>query len=798
MIELRTRPLFFREPDTSSLFSSMIMSILPFLNDFSSYAKWPDISLCSICAQVNSWNEKKTIYAILLIFHYNAWVILIHIDQFLHVAISYQAILILFIMIISFTFAAVFSLKVDLKGMDYLSYLLYIVSVSGSMSMLYISLMLSVSSYLYNDDFPFSMAISLLGNNLLNQVLLRKCNGYIRIILWCICFLGTIIANFSLYGRCVGILPFYFILQGISNFESNWLKCELHREVNEENSIALKNAIANAAHDMKTPLQSFILGIESLESLLKDINNHHKSNKPIDWHVNAGLDTLAALSTTSNLMSMAINRATDYAKLSRNIKLIPRVEELGLVDTVTAAVRCMQEIQERVHIDLEMTDVSHTLSVETDKCWLLDNLFCLLTNAIKYSDHGGVRVRLSMCGRGTEGVGGHEGGSTRQDIKVEVEDCGPGSPAALREMMFSPQIPELRTAGGAGLGLYCLSARTAALGGSCGVSPRERNDPGVVVWFVIPCSTVVHGSTKADIPATYVHTAVLPEITAKPTSSLGQPLAPISETNTETWKVAVSQHSDEWEFQDDSIIRVNGHLEASKGDEGSQQDDTPIGGEGEVLFGALRRMSGSVDECPVFKMVKRRSYNSLASAAEMEDAVDAGGTCNENGAPSATKRISFSRTSRASSNHTETSSCSSTASHRRVLVVDDSLMILKMTTKALLQEGFVVNQAENGAVALSMLMENRYDAVLMDIQMPIMDGCEAVKKLREHENRLLSLKRAVSDNMRRQFVVGMSASTDDCTRDAALKAGMDSFIPKPFTLDRFKRLLDASCINNSW
>jgi len=68
---------------------------------------------------------------------------------------------------------------------------------------------------------------------------------------------------------------------------------------------------------------------------------------------------------------------------------------------------------------------------------------------------------------------------------------------------------------------------------------------------------------------------------------------------------------------------------------------------------------------------------------------------------------------------------------------------------------------------------------LMDLLMPVMDGFEAVRRYRQHE--------AVSlwEGERKQLIVGVSANCDGNTKEAAIIAGMDSFMAKPFTLTRF-------------
>lgn len=144
-----------------------------------------------------------------------------------------------------------------------------------------------------------------------------------------------------------------------------------------------------------------------------------------------------------------------------------------------------------------------------------------------------------------------------------------------------------------------------------------------------------------------------------------------------------------------------------------------------------------------------------------------------------------------------------------ILLVDDSLTILKMTTSLLKRHGHLVTQAENGAEALTKLAERAtaiddgnkmlppFDVVLMDLNMPVMDGLEATTRLRATENNLevgkgsenapLSppLQLDHSYHRQHQFVVGFSANSDHQTMTEAYTAGVDDFICKPFALQTF-------------
>jgi signal transduction histidine kinase/ligand-binding sensor domain-containing protein/CheY-like chemotaxis protein len=106
----------------------------------------------------------------------------------------------------------------------------------------------------------------------------------------------------------------------------------------------------------------------------------------------------------------------------------------------------------------------------------------------------------------------------------------------------------------------------------------------------------------------------------------------------------------------------------------------------------------------------------------------------------------------------------------RVLVVEDQEPNREVVNGMLKSFGLIVDEAAHGREALEKLATNRYDVVLMDCQMPVMDGFSACRELRR-----------VEGESRHTTVVALTADTTRAGRDACFEVGMDDYIGKPFS-----------------
>jgi TMAO reductase system sensor TorS len=114
----------------------------------------------------------------------------------------------------------------------------------------------------------------------------------------------------------------------------------------------------------------------------------------------------------------------------------------------------------------------------------------------------------------------------------------------------------------------------------------------------------------------------------------------------------------------------------------------------------------------------------------------------------------------------------------RVLVVEDNPINLKVTLGMLRKIGQEADVAHNGAEALAAVERAAYDLVLMDVQMPVMDGLEATEKIR-----------TLDAQMRQPRIVAMTANALLGDRERCLEAGMDDYLSKPLRQDDITRIL---------
>jgi len=113
-----------------------------------------------------------------------------------------------------------------------------------------------------------------------------------------------------------------------------------------------------------------------------------------------------------------------------------------------------------------------------------------------------------------------------------------------------------------------------------------------------------------------------------------------------------------------------------------------------------------------------------------------------------------------------------------ILLVEDNLLNQRIVTFSLKKYNHEVVIANNGVEAIERFRDQKFDVILMDIMMPVMDGLDATVKIREIE--------ANNNVERRTPIIALTANTMDNDREKCISYGMDEFMSKPFDIEKLK------------
>lgn len=114
-----------------------------------------------------------------------------------------------------------------------------------------------------------------------------------------------------------------------------------------------------------------------------------------------------------------------------------------------------------------------------------------------------------------------------------------------------------------------------------------------------------------------------------------------------------------------------------------------------------------------------------------------------------------------------------------LLLVEDNILNQELIFLNLVKHGFRIDVANNGLEAVEKFKERKYNLILMDLMMPVMDGLEATRQIRQIE----------SINGGHTPIVGLTANTYDADREKCLASGMDEFMTKPFDIEIFQGII---------
>lgn len=382
----------------------------------------------------------------------------------------------------------------------------------------------------------------------------------------------------------------------------------------------------------------------------------------------------------------------------------------------------------------------------------------LLGNAVKFTGHGEVSVAVTASTHDTAGTG---------LIRIEVRDTGVGIAPGVQARLFQPfsqaDTSTVRLFGGTGLGLSISKDLVELMGGNIGV--KSALDQGACFWFTLPLMPssnaekvparsdlagkriliVDDNATNREILQRYLtHWAI--DVTQASNARTALALLDAAIANGAPYDVVLL---------DQQMPEMDGLSLARVISENPAISAAPrILLSSGMLLGDSERQALGITQSLLKPVRQVQLFDALANALHVPTLPMAAKQKRPVGQP--------------------------IYNGKTVLVVEDNTVNQKVILAKLAKYGLKIDIASNGQIALQNLAENAYDLVLMDCQMPVMDGYEATREFRSKEK---------EKGAPRLPIVALTAHAIAGEREKCLAAGMDDFLTKPVTWDSLSDIL---------
>lgn len=539
-------------------------------------------------------------------------------------------------------------------------------------------------------------------------------------------------------GRIAGVVG---TLIDISSQKEAQRALEEARALAEDATRLKSDFLANMSHEIRTPM-NVIMGMAHL-ALGTDLDKRQRNYVE---KINAAAQGLLGI----------INDILDFSKIEAGKMHFERIdfwlEDLlsGLVDMATLRAR-----EKGLELLFDISPEVPTALIG-DPLRLSQVLNNLLSNAIKFTQHGEIRVAISIEKQEAE----------QAWLRFDVADTGIGMSQAQQQRLFQAftqaDSSTSREFGGTGLGLTISKRLVNLMGGEIGVD----SEPGVGsnFWFRVPLG-VQKQQRELRIDD----------------EDLGDVRILVVDDNASAREIFQTMLQS-LRFQADTVNDAASAIQRLQEAQAAGQpyqllllDWMMPGTDGVSL---LQQLEQTVPAAERPKVIMVTAYNrdelleklqQLPVAAVLEKPVTPSTLLD--GILHAYGRDGVRRNRRRQ--RADNSAHARAALHgSHVLLVEDNELNQEMTVEILSQAGIRADIANNGAEALSMVSRQPYDAVLMDCQMPVMDGYEATRRIRSQE-RFRSLP-----------ILAMTANAMESDKERCREAGMDDHIAKPLDVEQ--------------